>query len=146
MGNLFSKIEVFSSSWFQRIMLFSVQQPHNNLPQREAHNISELKRFLYFLISGVSDMDSCVWAGVTFTLICDPRLEDWLDWDPTVDPLLAPNPNAENDLWWRIDGVLLTAWRYWKERRNIIRHNTPPRQTFHLNQIMTLTVIKYLSQ
>jgi hypothetical protein len=90
----------------------------DSLPHNEAHKISELNLFLYFLISGVSDVASWVCAGVTFTLIWDPR-RDWLDWldcEPTVEPLLAPNPNAEKDLWWRIDGVLLTAWRYWNTK------------------------------
>lgn len=85
----------------------------HNLPHKDAHKISELNLFLYFLISGVSDIDSCVCAGVTLTLICDPR-RDWLDCEPTVDPLLAPKPKAEKDLWCRIEGVLLTAWRYCK--------------------------------
>ena len=51
------------------------------LPHSEAQSISELNRFLYFLISGVSDDCSVVWEGVTFTLICEPR-RDWaeIDW------------------------------------------------------------------
>ena len=50
-------------------------------PHNEAQSISELNRFLYFLISGVSDEGSVIGCeGVTFTLICEPR-RDWPDTD-----------------------------------------------------------------
>lgn len=50
---------------------FSV--PINRLtPHNAAHSISELKRFLYLRISGVSLVASCD-VGVTLTFICDSR-------------------------------------------------------------------------
>ncbi|KAI9587033.1 hypothetical protein GQX74_002880 [Glossina fuscipes] len=49
-----------------------------------AHRISELKRFLYFRISGVSLEASCD-VGVTLTLTCDSRR------DGPEPP--APKPN-----------------------------------------------------
>ena len=43
----------------------------NCLPHKAAQRISELKRFLYLRISGVS---LSMTVGVTFTFICDPLL------------------------------------------------------------------------
>lgn len=54
------------------------------LPHKAAHKISLLNRFLYFLISGVSDDTSCD-VGVTFTFTCD-SLRDC--------PEPAPKPNV----------------------------------------------------
>uniref|UniRef100_A0A1A9UL75 Uncharacterized protein n=1 Tax=Glossina austeni TaxID=7395 RepID=A0A1A9UL75_GLOAU len=55
-------------------------------PQSAAHRISELKRFLYFRISGVSLEASCD-VGVTLTLTCDSRR------DGPEPP--APKPNVK---------------------------------------------------
>lgn len=48
--------------------------PHPGLPQRAAQRISELNRFLYFRISGVS-----LWARVLvgFTLTTEPFLTSY---------------------------------------------------------------------
>lgn len=54
-------------------------------PHNAAHKISELKRFLYFLISGVSLVASCD-VGVTFTFT-------WLSRRDGPEPP-APNPNV----------------------------------------------------
>lgn len=80
------------------------------LPHNAAHKMSELKRFLYFLISGASVPMSSAGVGVTLTLICEPRLEA-CEMEPIVEPS-APKPKAEKDRWCLIDGVLLTAIRY----------------------------------
>lgn len=55
-------------------------------PHRAAHRISELNRFLYFRISGVSLVMSCD-VGVTFTLT-------WLSRRDGPEPP-APNPNVK---------------------------------------------------
>lgn len=83
--------------------------------------MSELKRFLYLRISGVSFSDT---MGVTLTLMCEPRR--WMlpvaagsggDCCWLLLPMLsrsAPKPNAWNerdDGFLRIGG-LLTACRY----------------------------------
>lgn len=57
------------------------------LPHSAAHKISLLNLFLYFLISGVSELTSCD-VGVTLTLTCDSLLEG-------PDPAL--NPNVRKD-------------------------------------------------
>lgn len=67
------------------------------VPQRAAHNISELNLFLYFRISGVSDVISACDVGVTFTLTCDSRRP--LEVPAAFVPLEpAPNPNVRKDL------------------------------------------------
>ena len=76
--------------------------------------MSELNFFLYLRISGVS---VSITVGVTLTLICDPRRADAICGAICCPFVLAPKPNAENDL---VDppflrfGGLLTACRYWK--------------------------------
>lgn len=55
-------------------------------PHKAAHRISELKRFLYLRISGVSLVMSCD-VGVTFTLT-------WLSRRDGSEPP-APNPNVK---------------------------------------------------
>lgn len=80
-----------------------------NSPHSAAQRISLLNRFLYFLISGVSEARSWL-VGVTLTLTCDSRL---------AGP--APNPKVRKDrcfCWSASGGGDLTACRYWNKVRS----------------------------
>lgn len=114
----------FPSQQICQIYLSITSRAFKPLPHNAAHRMSDPKRFLYFRISGVSPALSVVCDGVTLTLICDPR-RDCDDSDVSVPvPPPAPKPNAEKDLWWRMEGCWLTAWRYcwgWWDMRKVGR-------------------------
>ena len=61
-------------TWSTRAHQALLLLPHPGLPQRAAQRISELNRFLYFRISGVS-----LWARVLvgFTLTTEPFLTSY---------------------------------------------------------------------
>ena len=111
-----------------------------NKPQRDAHSTSELKRFLYFRISGAS-LSTITGAGATFTFTRELRrtrvdASDWLSSVRLVDRAawLAEKPNMRKDrsdprCWGCRGGVsiLLTALQYYTNNIRIctVQFNVP---------------------
>lgn len=98
-------------------LTYDREQKNTNPPHSAAHSISELNRFLYFLISGVSAAAS--WeVGVTLTLTWLSLRGDGEGPLPPVPPP-APNPNVRKErcLCCSCGGAPLpSACLYWRSK------------------------------
>lgn len=77
-------------------------------PHKAAHKISELNRFLYLRISGVSLVASCCDVGVTFTFT-------WLSRREAPPELPAPKPNVRKlrCFCWKASECGCNKWPAW---------------------------------
>ena len=120
----------------------------HNIPHREAQSTSELKRFLYFRISGAS-VSTMTGAGATLTFTRELRrtsvdASDWLSSVRLVDreAWLAAKPNMRKDrseprCWGGGGGVsiLFTALQYYNSNMS----STPA--YYHVHCAFTIHVL-----